>query len=122
LAHHGTWPVGEEWLHQAFTGSWRRVVGVLEALAEEGRRDLVTLGITPVVAATLDDPYCLREIHRWTGAWQERAAELAPRPGFGDLAAHEWREASACLADLEARWLRGGSSVLLPLIDGGVVE
>ena len=28
VAHNGTWPVGEEWLHQAFTGSWRRVLRI----------------------------------------------------------------------------------------------
>jgi len=44
LPHAGTWPVGEEWLYQAFTGSWRRVVRVLEDLADEGRRDVLTLG------------------------------------------------------------------------------
>jgi len=39
VAHAGAWPVGEEWLHQAFTSSWRRVVEVCETLAAEGRRN-----------------------------------------------------------------------------------
>lgn len=121
VAHAGVWPVGEEWLHQAYTGSWRRVLALLDELAAEGRRDVLTLGVTPVVAAMLDDPYCLREIHRWAGGWQLRAAEAAPR--LPDLAAREWRAATECLADMEARWLTGGlSGVLRPLLDAGVVE
>ena len=78
VAHAGTWPVGEEWLHQAFTGSWRRVLALLDRLAAEGARDVLTLGVTPVLAAMLDDPYCLRELHTWAGDWQLRAAEAAP--------------------------------------------
>lgn len=123
VAHQGTWPVGEEWLHQAFTGSWRRVLRVLETLGEHGYRDVATLGITPVVAAMLDDPYCLSELHSWAGRWQLRAEELATRPELRALAEHERREALACLADLEQRWLTGGlSAVLRPLVSTGVVE
>jgi 1,4-alpha-glucan branching enzyme len=120
VAHAGTWPVGEEWLHQAFTGSWRRVLALLDTLAADGARDVLTLGVTPVLAAMLDDPYCLRELHTWAGNWQLRAVEAAGRL---PRAADEYRAATACLADLEARWLTGGlSSVLRPLVDGGVVE
>ena len=32
---------------------------VLRTLAAEDRHHLVTLGMTPVVTAQLDDPYCL---------------------------------------------------------------
>jgi 1,4-alpha-glucan branching enzyme len=121
VAHAGTWPVGEEWLHQAFTGSWRRVLALLGRLAAEGARDVLTLGVTPVLAAMLDDPYCLRELHTWAGGWQLRAVEAAPR--LPELAAYEFRAATDCLADLEDRWLTGGlSAVLRPLVDAGVVE
>ncbi len=123
VAHNGTWPVGEEWLHQAFTGSWRRVLRMLETLAEHGYSEVLTLGVTPVVAAMMDDPYCLSEIHAWAGRWQLRAEELSARPDLRPLAAHEWTQATDCLADLESRWLTGGlSAVLRPLLDSGVVE
>ena len=123
VAHNGTWPVGEEWLHQAFTGSWRRVLAVLESLAGHGYTDVLTLGVTPVVAAMLDDPYCLQEIHGWTGRWQLRAVELAARSEHAELARWEYQAATACLADVESRWRTGGlSSVLRPLVDAGVVE
>jgi 1,4-alpha-glucan branching enzyme len=124
VAHAGAWPVGEEWLHQAFTSSWRRVVEVCERLADEGRRELLTLGISPTVAAMLDDPYCLTEIHRWTGNWALRAEELAAsrEPNLRSLGRFEYAEAIACLDAIEARWLRGGSPILRRLADGAVVE
>lgn len=109
LPHAGTWPVGEEWTYQAFTASWQRVVRVIEKL---DRPDTLTLGITPTVAAMLDDPYTLRQLHTWIANWQLRAAELAGRPDFPELATYEWRAASASLADFENRWLTGGSAVL----------
>ena len=124
LAHAGTWPVGEEWLYQAWSGSYRRVLGVLETFAAEGYRDLLTLGVTPVLAAQLDDPYCLDELHRWLGDWQNRAQEMAGRrdPALRGLAADEFRAAAEALGDFEARWRHGASAVLRPLLDAGVVE
>ena len=73
LAHHGAWPVGEEWLHQAWATSYVPVLEVLRRLGDEGRTDVVTLGVTPVLAAQLDDPYCLSEQHTWLGGWLARA-------------------------------------------------
>jgi 1,4-alpha-glucan branching enzyme len=125
VAHAGAWPVGEEWLHQAFTGSWRRVLALLHRLADEGFRDVLSLGVTPVAAAMLDDPYCLDQIHRWAGLWQLRAEGLARRrePHLRELARYEFRAATECLADVEARWRSGGlSATLRPLLDAGVVE
>lgn len=124
VAHTGAWPVGEEWLHQAFTGSWRRVIEVCERLAAEGRGSLLTLGVTPTVAAMLDDPYCLTEIHRWTGNWALRAQELTANNDrqLSALGRFEYGAAVECLADLEARWLRGGSPIFRRLADDGIVE
>ena len=79
LAHHGTWPVGEEWLYQAWATSYLPVLDLLHRFADEGREDVLTLGMTPVLAAQLDDPYCLREVRTWAGFWQARAEGLAHR-------------------------------------------
>jgi 1,4-alpha-glucan branching enzyme len=122
LAHHGTWPVGEEWLYQAWAASYLPVLDVLESLAGEGRRDLVTLGVTPVLAAQLDDPHCLRQMHTWLGLWQTRACELAARPEGRELSAYEFGLASAALASFESRWRHGASPVLRRLADAGAVE
>ncbi|MGH3344152.1 MAG: 1,4-alpha-glucan branching protein domain-containing protein, partial [Carbonactinosporaceae bacterium] len=124
LAHHGAWPVGEEWLYQAWASSYLPVVGVLERLADEGRRDLVTLGVTPVLAAQLDDPYCLRQFHTWLGFWQARAEGLAGRrePHLRELATYEFQHATRALDDFESRWRFGASPVLRRLADSGAVE
>ena len=126
LAHAGAWPVGEEWLHQAWATSYDPVVEVLERLAGEGRTGLLTLGVTPVVSAMLDDPYLLRQHHIWLGTWQLRAAGLAARPGvtreLADVAAYEWRLASRALDRFETRWRHGGAPVLRALADSGAVE
>jgi 1,4-alpha-glucan branching enzyme len=125
LAHHGAWPVGEEWLYQAWAGSYLPVLRLLAELAAEGRRDVLTLGVTPVLAAQLDDPYCLRGMHDWLGSWLLRAHEAAGRrddPALAALACHEHRRAGATLADFETHWRHGGSAVLRPLLDAGVIE
>jgi 1,4-alpha-glucan branching enzyme len=90
---------------------------------------VLTLGVTPVLAAQLDDPYCLRGMHDWLGSWLLRAPEAGVRacgrwrdPVMSTLAADEHRRATAALADFETRWRHGGSPVLRPLVDGQVIE
>ncbi len=121
---HGTWPVGEEWLHQAWTRSWLPLVDVLRRLADEGRRDLLTLGVTPVLAAQLDHPVALREVRTWTAGWSLRAQAAAarPEPALRDLAAREFRAAAWTAAQLEGPWRAGGSPVLADLVGRGAVE
>lgn len=124
LARHGTWPVGEEWLHQAWAQSYLPLVDVLHQLRDEGRTGLLTLGLTPVLAAQLDDPYCLREQHLWLGRWRLRAEELAARrePHLRALASSEFRAATTATATFERHWRHGGSAALRPLLDAGTVE
>jgi 1,4-alpha-glucan branching enzyme len=125
LPHHGTWPVGEEWLYQAWAHSYLPVVELLDRFAAEGRRDVLTLGVTPVLAAQLDDPYALRACHDWLGNWQLRAQFAATRwtePLLRDVAAAEYRAAGHALELFESRWRHGFSPVLRPLVDAGVVE
>ncbi len=120
VAHHGSWPVGEEWLYQAWAGAYLPLVEVLEQLADEGRRDLLTLGVTPVLAAQLDDPHCLTGMHDWLATWQLRAEGAAVR-GV-PTAAYEGSLAAHALSTFEARWRHGGTPVLRRLADAGVVE
>jgi 1,4-alpha-glucan branching enzyme len=125
LPRHGAWPVGEEWLYQAWAGSYLPVLDMLRRLGAEGHRDVLTLGVTPVLAAQLDDPYSLRGMHDWLGGWLLRAHGAAGRRGnapLAALAADEHRAATAALADFETRWRHGGSAVLRPLVDDGVIE
>lgn len=134
LAHHGRWPVGEEWLYQSWSAAYLPLVRVLRTLAAEDRRHLVTLGVTPVVAAQLDDPYCLQGMHHWLANWQLRALEAATvRTSSGTapasapealrkLGSHVYAEAERELTEFDTLWRHGGSPVLRELLDGEVIE
>jgi 1,4-alpha-glucan branching enzyme len=124
LLGHGRWPVGEEWLHQAWTGCYLPLVDVLRRLGAEGRRDLLTLGVTPVLAAQLDSPAGLRAVGEWVGDWSLRAQDAAarPEPGMRAHAAEQFRAAARAQEQLAGPWRAGGSGVLRALSDDGVVE
>lgn len=138
LAHHGRWPVGEEWLYQSWAASYLPLFRVLRALADEDRGGLLTLGMTPVVNAQLDDPYCLDGMYHWLANWQLRAAEAAsvrslPRSksaGYPSCSPEalrafgirECHEADQALQDFATLWRHGGSPLLRALIDAGTVE
>ncbi|MGV0834965.1 1,4-alpha-glucan branching protein domain-containing protein [Mycolicibacterium thermoresistibile] len=123
LAHHGRWPVGEEWLYQSWSATYLPVLQVLRTLASEDRRQVLTLGITPVVAAQLDDPYCLAGMHHWLGNWQLRALEATtlgePLRAFGG---REYAHAEGALAEFDTRWRHGASPLLRELVDAGTIE
>lgn len=124
LAHHGTWPVGEEWLHQAWADSYARVIDVASRLASEGRKNLFTLGITPVLAAQLDDSYLLREHERWLSDRLIRAVDLANSPvatrrSAGHLA---FAEAQSSIDLFQQNWQSGGSPAFRSLHDVGAIE
>ena len=126
LAHHGSWPVGEEWLYQAWAHSYLPMVDLLERFADEGRRDVLTLGMTPVLAAQLDDPYSIRAFHDWLGHWQLRAQHAATLwrgdPLLREFAANEYRTAVCASEELATRWRHGFSPILRSLVDNGTIE
>ncbi|WP_156689763.1 1,4-alpha-glucan branching protein domain-containing protein [Mycobacterium sp. Marseille-P9652] len=138
LAHHGRWPVGEEWLYQSWAGAYLPLIRVLRTLADEGREALLTLGVTPVVNAQLDDPYCLDGMHHWLANWHLRAAEAAsvrsiPRSKSAGYASctpealrefgiRECKEADRALDDFSILWRHGGSPLLRELVDARSVE
>ena len=43
LAHHGRWPVGEEWLYQSWSAAYLPLIRVLRTLAEEKTADLASI-------------------------------------------------------------------------------
>jgi 1,4-alpha-glucan branching enzyme len=138
LAHHGRWPVGEEWLYQSWAAAYLPLMRVLRTLADEDRHGVLTLGVTPVVNAQLDDPYCLDGMHHWLANWRLRAAEAASvRSGYRSKSAdhqsctpealrtlgiRECDEADRSLEDFATRWRHGGSPLLRSLLDAGAVE
>ncbi|CAN5433466.1 glycoside hydrolase family 57 protein [soil metagenome] len=140
LAHHGRWPVGEEWLYQSWSAAYLPLMRVLRTLADEDRHNLVSLGMTPVVTAQLDDPYSLDGMHHWLSNWQLRAVEARtqmPGPARKGTAApdtactpealrafgiHEYAQAERALDDFATLWRHGGSPLLRELTDAGTVE
>ena len=122
LAHHGRWPVGEEWLYQSWATSYLQVLDVLDRLADEGRRNLVTLGVTPVLAAQLDDPHTVTGCATWLGFWQARSESLAGSadPDLRDLASYEFRQSQWALGEHARRGALSPS--LRRLRDVGAVE
>lgn len=124
VAHHGTWPVGEEWLHQAWATSYQPLFAMLRRRADAGRRGELTLGVTPIVAAQWDAHCMIAAQHTWLGYWQTRAAGMAmsPQSERQRVGHREYAEATRALDDFEAHWSAGGSAALRPLVDSGVVE
>ena len=134
LAHHGRWPVGEEWLYQSWSAAYLPLMRVLRTLAAEDRPHLVTLGMTPVVTAQLDDPYCLTGMHHWLANWQLRALEAgtlrtptdsSPASAPEALRAfgiREHAEAQRALDEFATLWRHGGSPLLRELIDAETIE
>ncbi|MFJ4099974.1 1,4-alpha-glucan branching protein domain-containing protein [Amycolatopsis japonica] len=126
LPHHGSWPVGEEWLYQAWAHSYLPMVDLLRRFADEGREDVLTLGMTPILAAQLDDPYCIDAFHDWLGHWQLRSWHASTLwrgdPLLRDLAASEYRTALKASEELETRWRHGFSPILRSFVDNGTIE
>lgn len=135
LAHHGRWPVGEEWLYQSWSAAYLPLIRVLRTLAAENRRHLITLGITPVVAAQLDDPYCLQGMNHWLANWQLRALEASTtrssEPGappasqpqaLRQFGVREYDEAERELGEFDALWRHGASPLFRELLDNQTIE
>ncbi|WP_132991791.1 glycoside hydrolase family 57 protein [Gordonia zhaorongruii] len=124
LANHGRWPVGEEWLYQSWADCYLPVYDVLRRLAQDGYTDQLTLGITPVLAAQLDDPYTASSMHEWLADWQLRAVEAAMSRDRtrADSGTREFRASAAALADFEKHWRHGGSPQIRSLASSGVIE
>ena len=124
VAHHGSWPVGEEWLHQAWAASYLPVTDLLAELADRGRTEVLTLGVTPILAAQLDDPYCVAEQLRWLHDWQLRAIGMAASTDatLQDHGSREYARATWSIGEFESRWSRGGSPFLRSLVDSRVIE
>jgi 1,4-alpha-glucan branching enzyme len=124
LANHGRWPVGEEWLYQSWAGSYLPLFAMLRRLADAGATDQLSLGITPVLAAQLDDPQCTNSMHEWLADWHLRATAAAADGDRTrrDLGTREFRASRAALTDFETHWRHGGSPQIRALASAGVVE
>lgn len=119
LLKHGTWPVGEEWLFQAYARSYLPLLAAIKGLRGRGFTNIASIGITPVLAAQLDDPYALDNLEIWIRNWQLRALDI-PR-------SHPAREdtldtAHQALTNFEDSFSRGASPVIRSLVDAQAIE
>ena len=124
LINHGRWPVGEEWLYQSWADCYLPVFAALRRLADDGFTDQLSLGITPVLAAQLDDVTATEAMYTWLADRQWRAVEAAmdDDPVRRDMGHREYRDSAAALTDFETNWLHGGSPQIRSLLSTGVIE
>jgi 1,4-alpha-glucan branching enzyme len=124
---HGVWPVGEEWLFQAWGTSWLPLTRLLERLAAEGHRELLTLGVTPLVAHQVRDPRLARDVGTWLGGQVWRSEEQRWHhlmgPEVQSLSTFFWRRFATLLDYHEDVQQRGGlTAVWAELAAQGVIE
>jgi 1,4-alpha-glucan branching enzyme len=124
---HGVWPVGEEWLFQAWGTSWLPLTRLLERLAAEGHRELLTLGVTPLVAHQIRDPRLARDLGTWLGGQVWRSEEQRWHhlmgPEVQSLSTFFWRRFATLLDYHEDVQQRGGlTAVWADLAAQGVIE
>jgi 1,4-alpha-glucan branching enzyme len=128
LKGHGVWPVGEEWLFQAWGESWYPVTRMLLRLAEEGHRDVLTLGVTPLVAWQVADRSLRDDMGTWLGGnmWrseQQRTAGWYLPDDVAALGPFYWRHYADLLAFHEHVEAAGGLlAVWADLASRGVIE
>ncbi len=70
----GRWPHGEEWLHEAASGTYLPLLAALHDLAAEGVRYRLTISITPVLAEQLADPDVIANLDAYIADQRARAA------------------------------------------------
>jgi 1,4-alpha-glucan branching enzyme len=127
LRGHGVWPVGEEWLFQAWGTSWLPVTRLLERLANEGHREVLTLGVTPTVAAQVGDARLARDLGTWLGGQMWRSEEQRWHRYLGaevtELGPFYWKRFAELSAYHDEVQRRGGLlAVWADLADRGVIE
>src|SRR5258706_2819998 len=77
------------------------LLGVLEWLAADGAEDALTIGLSPMIAHQMQDPYMLRELEWFLGLYELRTLRQTTnyegvfQSEFKDLAAHYTRFARA---------------------------
>ncbi|MBC7544307.1 MAG: glycoside hydrolase family 57 protein [Candidatus Sericytochromatia bacterium] len=112
----GKWPFGEENLFEAMFGTYLPLLTALETLVNEGLRPRATIGITPILAEQLADPY----LQDGFVEWMERMIRVSREDAAAFLLTAE--PDMAVLADLHAEeftavlatYRRMGPNLLIP--------
>ncbi|MBI2846503.1 MAG: DUF1957 domain-containing protein [Chloroflexi bacterium] len=123
----GRWPHGEEWLHEAVSGTYIPLLDALYALRREGCPFKLTISITPVLLEQLDDSMVLGNIGAFVEDRAQRAEQDEKRfaargeSGLAFLASQHGERYEGVLRSLEAyQWNLVGAFKRLQ--DEGFVE
>jgi 1,4-alpha-glucan branching enzyme len=85
VVHHGRWPHGEEWLHEAVAETWLPLLEALDEVKARGARAPITIGLTPVLLEQLQHPRFQDSFPAWLDARIERATRDEDEfAGWGD--------------------------------------
>lgn len=86
VLHHGRWPHGESWLHEAAAGTWMPLLEVLDACRAEGLRPAWTVGMMPILLEQLAHVRFRDGFVDWLSEAEERAIRDASAfRGEGEL-------------------------------------
>jgi len=107
VVHHGRWPHGEEWLHEAVAETWLPLLEALDEVHKRGARAPITVGLTPVLLEQLRHARFQDRFVPWLDARIERAHRDEDEfAGWGDAqlarVARDWQER---LAQLKQRFV-----------------
>jgi 1,4-alpha-glucan branching enzyme len=128
----GTWPFGEEWLWEAFAGSYLPLLDVLDGGAP------VTLSLTPVLCDQLEAPgltgrftHFVEEVRRETHRDDAEGLRAGGHEQLATEVERSWRDYETALAALErrggdllgalganVRWTSSATHAILPLLAG----
>src|SRR5690348_8699554 len=77
VLHHGVWPHGEAWLYEAAAETYLPLLELLDELEMYQLRDIVTIGLTPVLLEQLAHPQFKRGFVAYLIERAARAADDA---------------------------------------------
>jgi 1,4-alpha-glucan branching enzyme len=124
----GTWPFGEEWLFEAMASAYVPLLEQCARWADAGAQDVLTIGVTPVLADQLVQPDVAERLVRFVRDTRSECHRLdtAGLEAAGDSKAADALRASALdyehAADYFEKLDRDPIGALRQLHDAGVVE
>jgi 1,4-alpha-glucan branching enzyme len=128
VRRNGDWPVGEEWLLEAWAESYLPIWRIIEDLTARAIPGRLCLTVTPILAEQLQDAYMeerldwyLKNKIKHTQLEMERLEAMGDEPRKG-LAAHFGDLYRGLLADFDTRYRGRMMKVLSDAMDAGAVE